>query len=117
MTTKIDGTNGIVFPDGTTQSTAFIGLGLSQTWQNVTSSRAIGTTYTNTTAKPIQVNISIIGGAANSIATLTVNSLIVSQTQAYAFTAQSMLSAVIPPGNTYILGGTLSSINLWAELR
>jgi hypothetical protein len=33
------------------------GLGINQTWQNLTNSRAYGTTYTNSTGKPIMVNV------------------------------------------------------------
>ena len=34
-------------------------IGLGQTWQNVTANRTIGATYTNTTGKPIFINICI----------------------------------------------------------
>ena len=33
-------------------------IGVGQTWQDVTASRTRNVTYTNTTGKPIQVNIS-----------------------------------------------------------
>ena len=33
--------------------TSVIPIGVGQTWQNVTSSRAIGTIYTNSTGRPI----------------------------------------------------------------
>ena len=34
-------------------------FGIGQTWQNMTASRVAGTTYTNTTGRPIQVSIKI----------------------------------------------------------
>ena len=33
------------------------GLGIGQTWQDLTLSRAYGTSYTNSTGKPIMVNV------------------------------------------------------------
>ena len=49
---------GFVFPDGTTQTTAAAGgMGQGQTWTNVLGSRTLGTTYTNSTGKPITVLI------------------------------------------------------------
>ena len=43
--------SGITFSDATVQTTAFYGVGVGQTWQTV--SRSFGTTYTNSTGKPI----------------------------------------------------------------
>ena len=43
-------------------------VGVGQTLQNVTANRALGTTYTNTTGKPIEVTVicvNNIGGASN----------------------------------------------------
>ena len=51
MSMTIDGTSGIAFPSGTVEGDA--GIGYGQTTQNVTSSRSSGTTYTNSTTKPI----------------------------------------------------------------
>jgi len=42
---------------GTCLSAAGGGLGIGQTWQNVNASRALNTTYTNSTGKPISVII------------------------------------------------------------
>ena len=36
---------------------AFSGVGVGQTWQNLTGSRSSGVTYTNSTGKPIQVHM------------------------------------------------------------
>ena len=47
MTTKIDGTLGITFPDSSVQNTAAKSIGVSQTWQNMIASRALNVTYTN----------------------------------------------------------------------
>jgi len=57
MSVAIDGTNGITFNDASVQGAAAIGYG--QTYQNVTASRASGTTYTNSTGKSILVTFAI----------------------------------------------------------
>ena len=55
--------NGVKFADGTYQSTAASGgLGIGQTWQNVTASRAVGTNYTNSTGNPIMVAMTGVPG-------------------------------------------------------
>ena len=60
------GNGNITFGDGTTQSTAYTGtIGVGQTWQAVT--RVSGTTYYNTTGKPIMVGIYSTGGIVTPI--------------------------------------------------
>ena len=89
-------------------------LGVGQTWQDVTASRASGTTYTNTTGRPIFVVVSQSSSTTNySIQVNGVN--INSFTSAGYSTA---CSAVVPSGATYKLtGGSLASPIGWAELR
>jgi hypothetical protein len=56
-------------------------LGVGQTWQDVTSSRVVSTTYTNSTGKPIMVTISVTSttnGPFNSI--ISVDEYIISST-------------------------------------
>ncbi|MDE2105943.1 MAG: hypothetical protein KGL39_52460 [Patescibacteria group bacterium] len=91
-------------------------LGVGQTWQNVIGSRAAGTTYTNTTGKPItailsqsgsspvQLNVSINGGSAIT----------------FAFgNGWNSGMFIVPAGATYNVtiasgGGSITS---WWELR
>ena len=42
------------------------GLGIGQAWTNVTASRAVGVTYTNSTNKPIMVSATVSGTVPNS---------------------------------------------------
>ncbi len=58
MSTKLS-TSLATFNDGSQQaiSTNSYALGVGQTWQDVTSSRALVTTYTNSTGRPIMVAI------------------------------------------------------------
>lgn len=103
----------ITFNDATTQSTAAVnGIGYSQTWQDLTSSRAIGTSYTNSTGKPIMVAVNTSSGAQT---TLTIDSVVVGRYSQNTGGLGSQLIAIVPNGSSYIAtGGTISN---WAELR
>ncbi|WP_207285800.1 phage tail protein [Pseudomonas sp. FW300-N2A2] len=82
------------------------GVGDGQTWQNVTASRVSGTVYTNTTGRPIQVQVSIQTGSI----TATCGGVTIVTTGFHA-------AFVVPVGTTYSV--TLSSpVNaVWSELR
>lgn len=121
MTTKIDGTLGITFPDSTVQNTAAQSIGVSQTWQNKTASRGVNITYTNDTAKPIQVSVQ--GNCqVNQYLELVIDGVSVAINGWNSFASgavNSTVSGIVPPGNDYIVnsngvsGGSLK----WAELR
>lgn len=83
-------------------------IGVGQTWQNVTASRSSGTSYQNTTGKPIMVSIT---GSSNALRVLTsVNG----SSWSYATAADYTYSLIIPTNSYYKTEG---SINFWAELR
>ena len=86
-------------------------LGYGQTWQNVTGSRAVGTTYYNTTGKPILLFIS---GNSTAFSTLTINGV------AFPFTTNSSsvgcITAIVPNGASYVVTNLSISTN-WNELR
>lgn len=92
-------------------------LGYGQTWQNVT--RTAGTTYYNTTGKPI---LSVASGAANNTSgagwTLTVNGLQIYTTIGAAagigMSQNISGSAIIPAGASYVYGNTTPTV---VELR
>ena len=100
--------------------TAMSSVGYGQTWQNVAASRVIGTTYTNTTGKPIMVNVYCAGsGVASSNATLTVGGLYVSYIVGDSTNgnAGATLSAIVPAGVTYSVDTVNRTIGFWTELR
>lgn len=115
--TAIAGTN-------TTQiaTTAFVkakseldSIGVGQTWQDVGGSRVLGTTYTNSTGKPIQVHVT--GYTSAGTIGFQINSVTY---QSYTYTTNGYIcfSVIVPPGATYGLtnpGGV--SIHTWMELR
>jgi hypothetical protein len=95
-------------------------LGYSQTWQDVTASRASGVTYTNSTGKPIQVNVAGDCSSGSAILYLTVSGVLISGGQVTNIANQiAQVGAIIPPSATYILSvstGTVTPTN-WSELR
>lgn len=92
------------------------GIGAGQTWQNVTASRAAGTTYTNTTGRPIMICVGTDGVGSSGIGVI-VNGLPVigNTTDSYSGQDRSSVSVVIPNTNTYSITayGTIT----WLELR
>jgi hypothetical protein len=103
--------------DGTTwvSGTISAGIGDGQTWQAVTGSRAIGTTYTNSTGKPIQVNVYITLPSFSS-ASFQVNGLSVfTSSNQLERTLNTTLTSIIPIGATYSV--TSGSLAYWVELR
>ncbi len=90
-------------------------LGVGQTWQDVTSSRSSGVTYTNNTGKPIQVSISIKDNGATGLSFLVNGNVIVRTGDLYS--ASFPINVIIPNGATYMLSMNQNTIDIWAELR
>jgi hypothetical protein len=105
---------------------AMSSLGYGQTWQNVAGSRAVGTTYTNTTGRPIQVQVTSNSGVGNNLAILTINGIIVSSFKDNDYYTASLVTphnvtnmGIVPPSGTYSITNSNSgtTIQYWAELR
>lgn len=93
-----------------------------QTWQNVTASRVIGTTYTNNTGQPITVYCNGSSGTANSAVMVTIDDTIEIRGNTQTGTAVRMSSsAVVPAGSDYKItnsnGAGGITVNDWLELR
>lgn len=92
------------------------GLGLGQTWQEVTSQRRFGETYTNTTGKPIYVQVNV-NNAANVMFTFKINNLEIEHNEDY----RCVMNYIIPPNATYKVysqnGATNYVYTKWYELR
>lgn len=91
-------------------ATLVIPLGVGQTWQNVSGSRVSGTTYTNSTGRPILVSV----GATIWLASAIVDGVSVAVT---GTSNVVNVSFVVPAGSTYSATIGSGSINVWAELR
>ena len=98
----VQGVGGLSFPAN--------GFGMNQTWQNLTASRAGGTTYYNTTARTIFVLIS----AVFTTAQVYVNGNYMTQATSGGGSA-SFISFAVPPGQSYSITGI--STASWAEMR
>jgi len=87
-------------------------IGRGQAWSEITSSRAAGVTYTNTTGRPIVV--AIYYGATPTLTLNTyVDGITVGQVLAGSY---GTVTTVVPNGSTYgIQGG--ATLNRWQELR
>lgn len=95
-------------------------LGYGQTWQDVTSSRAAGTTYTNSTGKPIMVSVTSTFLGSDSGLSITVDSVLVAIGNAYANTSlggAGGVTVIVPAGSTYSVALSHSNLYSWAELR
>lgn len=93
-------------------------LGLGQTQQNVTASRAIGTTYTNTTTKPIFVEVQLQLPAATGFNFVKNGSNIQAFGNGGTGTGGFSASSIVPPGYTYGVTATAgASIVGWYETR
>ena len=90
-------------------------LGYVQTWQDLTAIRAAGTTYTNTTGKPIAVMVG--GNSAGAGGTFNLQTVVEGLTiQAHLSDYQSITSFIVPQGSTYQVT-TTGSLSKWSELR
>lgn len=87
-------------------------IGVSQTWQDVTASRAKGVTYTNNTGRPIQIFISFDPDGGLSVLRIAGHNFNVKDN------SSEFVSAIIPAGTTYSLSAWgLASTMKWLELR
>jgi hypothetical protein len=91
--------------------TAMSSLGYGQTWQVVTGSRATGTTYYNTTGKPIMV---LVNGTANGT-TISVDGVATGYFNTSTTGTTNTVTTIVPPGASYVL--TAASFSIWTELR
>lgn len=121
-TNGADGATGPTGPTGSTGpqgATGTGGVGIGQTWQNLTSSRAAGNTYTNSTGQPIMVNIHYAEFTDNTWdMQLTVGGVLVARDAggrvAQGTNGGGTCSAIVPSGATYSFIGPF---DVWAELR
>ena len=97
---------------GLAQSTMF-GIGYGQKWTDFTTSRAAGTTYTNTTGKPIFVSIWAVQAGA---ITLSIDGVPADTSGINGSVPCTNLDGIVPPGSTYSITAGAGLV-LWSELR
>ncbi|MBV8159147.1 MAG: hypothetical protein JO278_15915 [Dyella sp.] len=99
---------------------ALSSIGYEQTWQNMSSTRLTGTTYYNTTGRPILVNVTIgCTSGTGGQATLTINGVQSNGSAVSNAGYASFVSGIVPPGGSYVVSasGGPNGINAWNELR
>jgi hypothetical protein len=104
-----------------TSATPAGGIGIGQTWQDVTGSRAAGTTYTNSTGKPIFISVFGTGSPNSGVMSMTVDGVSLGQQGSAAVSSgvfYSTMTAIVPNGSTYRVNSVNNwSLGSWAELR
>lgn len=90
-------------------------LGKSQSYSNVTGSRSSGTTYTNSTSKPIWVWYCATSATGGAVTTAYVDSNLACRTEMDLY-PRAFAGFIVPAGSTYSIncGGNLA---YWLELR
>jgi len=86
---------------------AMSSVGYSQTWQTVT--RTSGTTYYNTTGKPIMFSAAISSQTTNQTSSLVVNGLTIGQAGWVSLAGGGVpatISEIIPPNASYVFSST-----------
>jgi hypothetical protein len=91
-------------------------IGVGQTWQDVTASRVLGTTYTNSTGKAILISVSTPNTSTPSSNALTVNGTIVANNYTETGVLGTNLQTVVPILGKYSYASN-KSIAKWTELR
>ncbi len=119
MATRLDPTLGFTLPDNTTQSTAaYAGFDAAQSWVSyaVGTDRLVGTTYYNSTGKPIAVNLAGPTGRGSST-TVTVNGVPIAYyyQDSIGGNVEMMGIFLIPIDGEYAVLGSAPSY--WYELR
>lgn len=93
-------------------------LGINQTWQNLTASRALNTTYTNTTDRPIQLMVDVRDSGGVGSLTFDINGITWTVTDPVGGDVIPILfSPIIPANNTYRLASSGVNLHKWLELR
>jgi hypothetical protein len=111
--------NGLVFSDATTQTTSATTsqFGVGQTWQSFTAGtqRVSGTTYYNTTSKPIMLHV-VFGGGTGGGGYATVGGVQYIGNDG-SNQGGTSVAVVIPPTMAYSATATIIGITNWFELR
>jgi len=95
------------------------GLGNGQTWQNVTGSRALGSTYTNSTGKSIYVSVTGVGTASTGIYLgIYVDGAYIGTAGTFGSGAYCNGNVIVPNGSTYKFTNiNACALHSWSELR
>lgn len=99
----------------TTGFVANAAIGIGQTWQNVLASRAVSTSYQNTTGRPIMVAICTNGSTTKRPIQVSVDNSTWIQVGTDSG-GEANTSFIVPSNNYYRINGS-TGLLAWAELR
>jgi hypothetical protein len=93
-------------------------VGVGQTWQDMSSSRVINTSYRNTTGRPILVSVGITSSVTTylQVSTDNISWLTVGNLGGFGNIGDTKSACVVIPDDDYYKA-TAGTINMWAELR
>lgn len=95
-------------------------FGQGQSWQNVKGSRALNTTYYNTTSRPIQLSVGLYASQEEIGFVIEINGHEVGRLKNYNYAGGGTFNNIIMPGNSYMIRSYPNSytvIQQWYELR
>lgn len=92
-------------------------VGYRQTWQDVSASRSMGVTYTNTTGRPIIVQAWGSTTSTTNSFKIVADGIDVSLSAISSNNSSATVSAIIPPGITYSAVSSNVTLLKWLELR
>jgi len=101
---------------GTNSGDGALSIGVGQTWQDVTSSRSSGVTYTNSTGKPITAVVNIRDYGNNHPASGFIGAIRVIYIYDLGAGGESY-TFIIPAGSTYQFDYSSNILQSWVELR
>lgn len=108
-------TTKLMTPQRAAQAVNIRAVGIGQTWQNVAGSRAVSTSYQNTTGRPIIVNMVLNGGSTRRY--VQVSSDNVTWIDIGSDSGSSTPNSFVVPNNWYYRVNGSTTIDRWAELR
>ena len=92
--------------------------GLGQSWASVAASRVLGTTYTNSTGKAIDVFVSAYSTSNSSLMSATINGVTIQGMAQNTLGINASIYFRVPAGATYSVSLTgTTTLAAWAELR
>lgn len=98
------------------QATSGLGIGVGQTWTDVSASRTNNTSYRNTTGKPIQIAITQNAAGSSGYIQVSVDSSTWVNVGLVATGAGTTTNAIVPDDH-YYRTTDVSGILIWSELR
>nr|WP_275076681.1 hypothetical protein [Providencia rettgeri] len=93
-------------------------IGIGQVWENVTSQRKFGVTYTNTNSKPIFVSITQNSSNISTSMDVKINGVLIARPSTAEGATRNSVYFIVPVGGSYLIDNTgTASIEVWAEMK